>query len=520
MRFQHHYQNAAIRGAMMLACLVLTAQARDAIVDLGYAKYQGSVDTSANITTFLGIRYAAPPTGDLRFRAPESPHPVPGVLQATVQPDQCYQASQGTAPTNPLRTRAASTVSSEDCLFLSVSYPSDAEGVPEGPLPVLVYIHGGGYLFGSSSQYRGTDLLSQSNRGLVVVIIQYRLGVFGFLPGEEVKKHGSLNAGLLDQEFALRWVHHHIHKFGGDPEKVTIWGESAGAGSVVQHVVANNGQTKPQLFRAAITSSTFMPSQYHYNDRIPELLYSEFVTQTNCSKAACSMTCLRAVNASVLETANFITQRPTLALAEGKINGKALLAVTNSFEGNRFVNQSTGATANATKYALELFPDFEPAPADRVGELYRGLGTPLVQTNAVQGESIFVCPTYYLLRAFAGSAFKGEFALPPATHGFDVLYYFPSYLIDNPAAGISLFNSTDFRNAFAQAFTAFAISLDPNVKLGDTITPVWEKWDVGHTEMVFNKTEDDLPIVAPVTTSSALLERCEFWNSVGNLTGQ
>ncbi|KAJ7144316.1 Alpha/Beta hydrolase protein [Mycena epipterygia] len=480
-------------------------------------------------------------TGELRFRAPQPPKTVTGVLNATTQPDQCFQAADGTSATNPLEARAVSTISSEDCLFLSVYFPSDAEGVPEGPLPVIVWIHGGGYLSGSASMYRGTDLLQQSNRGVVVVTIQYRLGVFGFLPGAEVKKNGTLNAGLLDQEFALRWVNQHISKFGGDPEKVTIWGESAGAGSVLQHLVANGGQTKPQLFRAAITSSTFLPSQYHYNDRIPELLYSEVVAQTNCTGSASSLTCLRAADVNALETANvninaagffgtwlmvpvvdgeFIVQRPTLSLAQGKVNGRALLSVTNAFEGTSFVDQSTAATANATQYALNLFPNFGPTQADRVGALYAGLGTPLFQTNAVQGESIFICPTYYLLRAFAGRSFKGEFALPPALHGFDVLYYFPSIRIDVPAFDFPIFNNTAFINAFAQTFTAFAISLDPNIKISNTITPKWSTWSVGNTEMLFNQTDSDIPIVKPIKTSDTLLERCQFWDSVGSLTGQ
>ncbi|KAF8168656.1 Alpha/Beta hydrolase protein [Mycena galopus ATCC 62051] len=516
-------------------------QAATPVVDLGYSQYQGMVD-STNTTTFLGIRYAAAPMGDLRFRAPQSPENTTEVQKASTQPNQCFQAGTGESPTNPLSARAAVVVPSEDCLFLSVYYPSDAEGTPIGPLPVIVWIHGGGYVAGNASMYRGTDLIAQSDRGVVVVTIQYRLGIFGFLSGAAVKENGALNAGLLDQDFALRWVNKYISNFGGDPSKVTIWGESAGAGSVIQHIVANNGQTEPQLFRGAISSSTFLPSQYHYNDPIPELVYSQVVAQTNCSAVADSMACLRATDVDLLEIANlnicaaafygtyatvpvvdeeFITQRPTLLLAQSKVNGEALLSVTNAFEGTIFVNQSTTASANATEFALELFPNFEAAQADEVGALYAGLGTPIFQINAVMGESIFICPTYYLLRAFAGRAFKGEFAIPPATHGLDVEYYFPSLLIDFPELTVPLFNNTAFIDAFAQSFTSFAISLDPNIKVDpQNITPQWNKWDVGQSEMLFNKTAADIPVVQPVNTADALLERCRFWESVGGLTAQ
>ncbi|KAJ7455518.1 Alpha/Beta hydrolase protein [Mycena latifolia] len=492
------------------AAAALCARAQSApIVDLGYAQYQGSVSAS-NISHFLGIRYAAAPLGDLRFRAPQPPGNVTGVQQATTQPNQCFQAAGGSSPTNPFETRAAQVVSAEDCLFLNVYHPSDAAGTPVENLPVLVWIHGGGYLAGAANAYNGEDVINLSNRGIVIVLLQYRLGLFGFLAGEEVKKNGALNAGLLDQDFALRWVNKHIAKFGGDPSRVTIWGQSAGAGSVLQQIVANNGKTEPQLFRAAITSSTFFPSQYNYNDRIPELLFSQVVAQTNCTPVADVMACLRSADANTLQAANtqinlsgffriflfvpvvdgsFITQRPTLSLLERKVNGEVLLSVTNPFEGNNFVDQHTGATANATQYALNLFPDFGPAQAATVGSLYAGLGTPLFQENAIQGESIFICPTYYLLRAFPGAAFKAEFAVPPGLHADDIVYYWPSI-------GTPEFQNTAFINAFAQIFMSFAISHDPNVKIDPaSLTPHWKKWDERQTEMLFNETAAGLPVV-------------------------
>ncbi|KAJ7195241.1 Alpha/Beta hydrolase protein [Mycena pura] len=509
-------------------------------VDLGYAQYKGEVDTATNIAKFLGIRYAAAPIGDLRFRAPQPPVTVAGVQLATTPPNECFQAGTGQSPTNPFETRAsqavpAVSVNSEDCLFLNVFYPSDAAGTPVGGLPTVVWIHGGGYIEGGAGPFNGENIINQSNRGVVVVIIQYRLGVFGFLSGSAVKQNGALNAGLLDQDFALRWVNQHITKFGGDPSKVTIWGESAGAGSVLQHVIANNGSTEPQLFRGAITSSSFLPSQYMYNDRIPELLFSEFVAQTNCTSASDSMACLRAVPATVMETANnninigeffgtfatvpvvdgdFITQRATTALLEGRVNGQALLSVTNSFEGTDFVNQSVAVSAS--QYSLELFPGFGTVQADTVGVLYAGLGNDQFQVNAVQGESIFICPTYFLLNAFPGRSFKGEFAIPPGLHANDLDYYFTS-------RGVPGFNNAEFIDAFAQSFTSFIINLDPNIKVDPTtITPFWNKFDVGNTEMLFNRTAaaPGAPVVQPITTSSTLLERCLFWNSVGNLTAQ
>ncbi|KAF8168668.1 Alpha/Beta hydrolase protein [Mycena galopus ATCC 62051] len=456
-----------------------------------------------------------------------------GTQPATAEPNECFQAPTGQSATNPLETRASEIVETEDCLFLNVYYPSDGAGAPPAGLPTLVWIHGGGYISGAAGGFNGEDIIAQSNRGVVVVLIQYRLGIFGFLAGTAVKKNGALNAGLLDQDFALRWVNQHVSKFGGDPSKVTIWGESAGAGSVLQHVVANGGRTKPQLFRGAITSSTFLPSQYQFNDRIPELVFSEVVAQTNCTSAADAMACLRAADATVLEAANtnillggffgtfvvspvvdgvFITQRPTLSMLEGKVNGEALLSVTNTFEGTVFVNQSVAVTA--AQYSLEVFPKFGAAEADIVGALYANVGDELFQVNAVQGESIFICPTYYLLNAFLGRSFKGEFAIPPGLHAEDRPYYFPG-------GSAPPFDNTAFIDAFAQSFTSFIINLDPNIKVDPTtITPHWNTFGILHTEMLFNMTAEGAPVVQPITTSNALLERCTFWESVGSLTAQ
>ncbi|KAJ6498372.1 alpha/beta-hydrolase [Mycena vitilis] len=510
--------------ALLAAPFVVAQSQPSPIIDLGYAQYQGFVDTKANITQFLGIRYAAPPIGDLRFRGPQLPPNETGVQPALNQPNWCQQAGDGTSPTNPLEMRE-NPVAPEDCLFLNVYYPSDAAGAPPQDLPIVVWIHGGGYLGGAAIGASGEDVVNRSNRGVIVVVIQYRLGIFGFLAGSAMKKNGTLNAGLLDQEFALRWVNRHISKFGGDNSKVTIWGQSAGAGSVLQHIIANGGKTSPQLFRGAITSSTFLPSQYRYDDHVPEWIFSQVLAQTNCTSAPDALTCLRGIDITKLSAVNtninnaafygtfltvpvvdgtFITQRPTLSLLEGKVNGQALLSTTNPFEGVDFVNQNL-TTTKAGDYALELFPNLTAAHGKVVQALYGGLGSDLYQVNAVQGESIFICPTYYLLNAFRGRAFKGEFAVPQGLHSDDYPYYWP-----NGAA--PPFNNTDFVTAFAQTFSDFIKNQDPNVKEGPTITPKWNKYSSSAlgTEMLFNKTEGvpPQPVIKPVGTDKGLLARC------------
>ncbi|KAJ6508683.1 Alpha/Beta hydrolase protein [Mycena sanguinolenta] len=403
------------------------------IVDLGYAQYQGLLDTELNITAFRGIRYAASPTGPLRFRAPAPPPQITGIQQAFDDPPQCYQGIFGASPTNPFVARDVEQT--EDCLFLSVYSPNLN---PTVLLPTIIWIHGGGYAIGSASQYNGADLVQDSNNQVVVVVIQYRLGLFGFLAGQQMKDDGALNAGLLDQEFAFRWVNKNIYKFGGDASKVTLWGQSAGAGSIIQHLISRDGKTSPQLFRAAITSSTFIPSQYHYNDTIPQAWFDDVAAQAGCNGTAL-VDCLRAVDSATMANINidvnlasfeytfpfcpvvdgsFITQSPTDALMQGRLNKvDKLLAVTNTNEGVIFVNQSV--EYNVAEYVRNLFPLLGVEGSNAAAALYASLGSPLDQVNAIMGEAIYKCPTYPLMRAFPAESYKAAYAIPPALHGQD-----------------------------------------------------------------------------------------------------
>ncbi|KAH7928321.1 alpha/beta-hydrolase [Leucogyrophana mollusca] len=500
------------------------------IVDLGYASYQGSLDPTTNVTTFKGIRYAAPPLGDLRFAAPQPPTTESGVQPATENPAMCYQGPYGNNNTAPVSVygfnKRATPVqaTSEDCLFLNVFLPGEmpAEPVSGGGLPVVFWIHGGGYDSGSAAAYNGTDLIMEAHGGVIVVATQYRLGAFGFLAGNEVKAGGATNIGILDQRYALEWVQKNIATFGGDASKVTIWGQSAGAGSVLQHLVANGGNTQPPLFAAAITSSTFLPSQYNYNDRVPQLIYDELVAQTGCSSSSDTLACLRTVNATAIETANeyiassaffgsyvwvpvvdgtLITERPSLTMASGQVNGDYFLAFGNTFEGTDFVNQNE--TLTVTDYVAQLFPDLPLEQVEEAAYLYQDLGTPLQQADYIMGESIFVCPTYFILEPFAGRSWKGIFAIPPGLHGDDVAYYFD----DVPPP----YNNTQFLTAFDETFMSFAMYHNPNIKFDPTnITPYWNEYYIGQSEMLFNTTEAFVPEVVPVTTDQGLLDRCAY----------
>jgi para-nitrobenzyl esterase len=189
----------------------------------------GTDGTSPEVRVYRGIPYAAPPVGDLRWKAPQPPAPWQGIRQAAEFSNACWQM-----PYPPAAAIYQSQLPplSEDCLYLNVWTPAKSS---KDSLPVMVWIHGGGFTRGTANT-RAYDGAALARKGAVIVTINYRLGIFGFFahPGlsAESAHHASGNYALLDQIAALEWVKKNIAAFGGDPGRVTIFGESAGSWAV------------------------------------------------------------------------------------------------------------------------------------------------------------------------------------------------------------------------------------------------------------------------------------------------
>lgn len=208
------------------------------------------VGAKKDVRAYKGIPYAAPPVGALRWQPPRPVHAWSGVRDCFEFGAACPQILPPLFRSFP--EMAIHAPFNEDCLYLNVWTPAER---PSAKLPVLYWIHGGGYVIGAASQplYDGEDL---ARLGCVVVSINYRLGLFGFLAhpalSQESKDHVSGNYGLLDQIEGLRWVQRNIAAFGGDPKHVAIFGESAGGGSVLCLMVAPQAKG---LFQGAISQS-------------------------------------------------------------------------------------------------------------------------------------------------------------------------------------------------------------------------------------------------------------------------
>lgn len=224
---------------------------------------------------------------------------------------------------------------------------------------VSLYIDGGGYGdFGA--EYDPSVLINTNDNGFIAVEMQYRLGAFGYLASDDVKTYGQLNAGLLDQRFALEWVQQHISKFGGDPGRVTVGGESSGAGSVMLHSLAHGGRDSG-LFNNLIAASPYSPPIYAYNDTVPSSYYYAFAQQAGCGggggdvvqngSTAAVFECLVAADSETLQYASgnvseyygggqrsfgswafvpvvdgeYIQERPATQLGRGAVSGQRIL---------------------------------------------------------------------------------------------------------------------------------------------------------------------------------------------------
>ena len=302
--------------------------------------------TSHEQQAFLGIPYAQQPIGDLRFRRAEPVNESwSDVRSAQRYSELCF----GVGPDNDYDPPYVTYKLGERCLTLNIVRPAN---VTEGEgLPVYVWVHGGGFLFGGSAdrRYNGSFIVDRSvelGQPVIFVSLNYRTSVLGFPVGEEAEKAGIQNLGLYDQRLALHWIRENIGAFGGDKDKVTLVGESAGGASMWFHLSAYRGRDD-RLFRGVVAESAYYASQYN-TTRLREVHNERWANLT--SYAGCSsgdLDCLRSVP---LETIKTWSQSQTLAglVAFNPVVDGELVAedVQRSFLNGEFV-KNVGVVLNA-----------------------------------------------------------------------------------------------------------------------------------------------------------------------------
>ncbi|KAH9926321.1 alpha/beta-hydrolase [Epithele typhae] len=417
--------------------------------------------TNNSVTSFTGIPFAKPPVGNLRFRLPVPVAGYSGTINATRPAAQCVQLAQDLRADMPAEIQTdiakylatilmpADVPQSEDCLTVDVTVP---EGTKAGDkLPVLVSIYGGkavlcAWVQGSTAQYPMDTVVRRSaelGEPVVVVAMNYRLHAFGFLGGKEVKNSGVANLGLQDQRLALRWIQKHISAFGGDPTKVTIWGESAGGMSVGYQMLANDGDAEG-LFRAAVAQSGSPLPTGDVADL--QRAYDAIVSRVGCAREADTLQCLRGVPVQAIVAAAgtlggqfsyqgtagvinwtphadgvFLTDLPQRLILKGAVARVPLLSGDVLDEGTLFATSSfnattdadfaafvhdfsfPGAPAGATAPLLALYPDdpargspFGTGAADALAPQYKRIA-------AYQGDLVWQGPRRFFLDAVSGT---------------------------------------------------------------------------------------------------------------------
>ncbi|THU84215.1 alpha beta-hydrolase [Dendrothele bispora CBS 962.96] len=460
------------------------------IVDTGYAKYLGN-RSFPNTVAYLGLAYAEPPLGDRRFRAPLPLNETRvreetggGVVDATEYPNFCVQG--------PIGGTDMGGAGTEDCLKINVYAPVGAARGDD--LPVLVYIHGGGYVFGNPANWPFDHWIHQSPN-VVIASVYYRLDSFGFLSHPQFRDGvvGDNNAGFLDQVEALKWVQRNIAAFGGDPEKVTINGESAGGGSVLFHMVAHE---EPGLFSGAIAQSvdrapTPLPEQQ-------EPLFEFYANATGCGEGSLEdkMACLREASISTLARAQeaartfnnpyhgfgpivdgkVIVDTPTISILKGDFADVPLIVGSTSNE-SLVGGTDLGAVMKAT------FPQLDDQDIAEFEEAYplSDFTSASDQVSTATGESLLRCARESLGSLFTRS-FTYRYNQPnPTQSGTAVQHAAENWMmfkgINTGVNGTGEFTPmTPVETAFAEELIAYWLSFvrseNPNTfKLERS--PVW-----------------------------------------------
>ncbi|KAK2610626.1 hypothetical protein N8I77_004041 [Diaporthe amygdali] len=530
---------------LVLGLLGYLKPGQDPQVNLGYTTYVGT-NLDGGINRFLGMRYAAPPVGDLRWRAPAAPPTSTSPQSAKSFGPICLGIS------------VSSSVSyeNEDCLFVNVWAPQNANTTSN--LPVWLFIQGGGYVSNSNANWDGEEVVRQSGNKIIFVNFNYRVSMWGFLASSKVQANGNLNAGLLDQRFVMEWVKSNIASFGGDPNNVVIHGASAGAGSVALHLMAFGGRND-NLFTAGIAESVFFPAQPF----VPQLEYQfdRLTNATGCAAQQDQLACLRALDTKTLQAQNvpsifpgrtqpplplfywtpcidgdFLQDLPYNLLAQGKFVDVPLLFGNDNDEGSYFATNAA-TPEDMAEFFQNNYPLLTSDDTAAITRTYP-LMAALPQHNAwfpsasmAYGEATFICPAINLFAAYTQASFS------QGTNTASALWLYRYNVTDNDnvAAGVgvphlwesyAVFGPTNLASnnvpesyltynapivpIVMDYFLSFVQTRDPN-PLRAAGSPEWESW--GSQSGTSNGTrivlETNNVRMEPVEAAQAA--RCQFW---------
>eukprot|EP01130_Rhizamoeba_saxonica_P017270 TRINITY_DN8308_c0_g1_i1.p1 TRINITY_DN8308_c0_g1~~TRINITY_DN8308_c0_g1_i1.p1 ORF type:complete len:505 (-),score=106.48 TRINITY_DN8308_c0_g1_i1:1074-2588(-) len=360
-------------------------------IDTTHGPIQGFLMNDYPLRAFLGVPYAKPPTGNLRWRRPVEPDTWTAIKETKEFGASCMQ------------DRNAYTPISEDCLYLNVWTSNTTK---RQLLPVMVFIYGGSFKHGSSSDalYDPIDLIRGYDYNILGVTLNYRLGSFGFVSNKGLISediYGSTgNYGLLDQRLALKWVQNNIQNFGGDPSRVTVFGESAGAASISNHLIMPRSWG---LFSQAIIQSGAFAKWTAVNISESENNWNAIAEQVGCT----TLKCMRNATAEqIMENyANLpflpaidnseIVEDPIELMYKGDVLKIPLLVGSNKNEGTIFQNEDLKSITKAefVQMVKQFFPDSSGAVLAEYD--VNQYPSPWFALTSIFGDISFTCPAFY-----------------------------------------------------------------------------------------------------------------------------
>ncbi|WP_433252651.1 carboxylesterase/lipase family protein [Actinomadura nitritigenes] len=520
-------------GRILLA--ILSATALVGVAALPARAAQGAGDTvtvkdgvlrgtvTADERLFLGVPYAAPPTGERRFRPPQPAAPWPGVRAATKEGALCPQVGLG----------------SEDCLVLNVYTPPEAESKD---LPVMVYLPGGAYVTGWGSGYDPTPLVTKGK--VIVVTVNYRLGPLGFmaLPALAGESGTTGDYGLLDQQAALRWVRDNVGAFGGDARNITLFGESAGGNSVCMQLLSPGAAG---LFQKAISQSGACTALGPVPAATAYATSTDLARKLGCTDTATMPACLRGKPASALSVSatellgsfgpsplswvpvidGHVIKEPTLtALAAGHYNKVPLISGSNKDEGRLFtaLNYHLTRFRHATADDLKAEVRFRAgdAAAQQVLDAYPAAAADNADeaVSSVTTDALFACAALATNKNAAANpgqkVYAYEFAdpTPPladfdplmplgAYHSADIWYLFKDLNGIPPIPGLDT-DQQRLSDKMITYWTTFAKTGDPNTPN----TPPWPTFTTFSPQVQRLSRQGTTPF-----TTFATDHKCRLW---------
>ncbi len=490
---------------VLLGASALASAAIPEPIKLESGLVSGAPGKSATVRVFRGIPFAAPPVGDLRWRAPQPVAKWKGVRKTDEFGPICMQAAGNAAAANM----------SEDCLYLNVFTAARQAGEKR---PVMLWLHPGGYNSGSGSQ-PAYDGESFANKGVVIVTINYRLGALGFFSHPELTREGdhrwAANQAFMDQAAALSWVKRNIARFGGDPGKVTVFGNSAGATSI-SNLVASP-RTRGLFQRAISESGAWLGLSINPVRKLAEAEAAGL--KTAAALQATSLADLRAKPAEeILRAARgsgpvidgyFLPKDPAEIYARGEQNKVPVIAGSNKDEGTFFLQPITAGSwkERAESRFGKLASDYlrlYPATNDDVATQS--------EYDAFRDELAWVDRNYVRLQTRAGAKgylyyFTHEPPGPPlwparasgATHGGEAQFLWNNLIANRPWRDLD----HEVANVMQAYWINFASRGDPN----GVGLPLWASYEAGNNERAMQLGDRAEPAPAPDAAKLAFYQR-------------